>query len=244
MKLGIVRRSAGVFAAAVLGAALAVSVVMPAAAAPSITHEAVLAADNTTATVTVHGGAASAGKWMSLLVLTEDANLAAPAQADIVYLNEVRLDDSGEGTVAFALPSPDLDAYAIAMNAGSGRYIASLDPAGTLPGSGGTPGGGTPGSGGGTVGNGSSGPRGFAARSSISGAAVPVPAVSGTPVRPTPAPTHTASPAPSADPTGAIPADVDSGSAGVLWIVGGGVLLVLVAGLGVWIFRRRAAPTD
>lgn len=166
-------------------------------AAVGVSHEAALADGGTRSTVTVHAGAGAANHRMSVLILDEHADLDRPAAADIVYLNEVPLDASGAATFTFAIPSADLDAYAIAVNTDSSstsRYVASLDPRGSLPSTPTQPGGGNPSPGGGA--NPGSGPRGSGGGGD-SGSADPSEGV--TPEA-TPPPTSSPSSGPSGDP--------------------------------------------
>lgn len=94
-----------------------------------ITHEAVLEQDGLAA-VTVHAGAAAAGAQLSILLLDDDADADEPDVGDIVYANEVTLDDFGDATLRVQLPVPTLSGFNIALNtsAGTPRYVAALDP--------------------------------------------------------------------------------------------------------------------
>lgn len=101
-----------------------------AAATSLITHEAALG-DDGIATVTVHAGGAAAAAQLSVLLIDAKADADAPRAGDVVYLNEVTLDESGDASLRIQLPSGDLAAYEIALNttAGTPRYTGSLDPA-------------------------------------------------------------------------------------------------------------------
>lgn len=142
------------------GAVVALSSGMIAHAAPAMSHDATLIAGTSTAEVTVHSGATSTGKQMSVLILNDRANLNAPLGADIVYLGEVGVGAGGTSTLRVVLPKATLDGFAIAVNAGEGRYLAPLNPFGSLPEPGETPGTGgeTPGTGGGNPGTGGENP--------------------------------------------------------------------------------------
>lgn len=98
------------------------------AAGVQIGHEAVTGADGEV-TLTLHGGADAAGRELSVLTLAPDADLDAPSEADVVYLNQVTLDETGTAELRLVLPSGDLKDYVLGANAegASGRYLKVLD---------------------------------------------------------------------------------------------------------------------
>lgn len=73
-------------------------------------------------------GADRAGDQASVVILTADADPAAPTDGQIAFLDQVELDDQGGATVTLVLPQADLTRYqlAVASSAGGERYIAPL----------------------------------------------------------------------------------------------------------------------
>lgn len=106
--------------AGVLGAA-------PAAADAVLSHEASLE-DGRYASIQVSSGPELAGEQLSVLVLTEDAALDAPAAADVVYIEQLVLDADGDAALRVRLPSAALGEYYLALNTtgGTDRYVAPL----------------------------------------------------------------------------------------------------------------------
>lgn len=242
-------RIAGV-AAALLGASLALVGTAPAIAAGGVSHEAALIDGGSRSTVTLHAGSGAAGHRMSVLILDEDADFDRPAAADIVYLNELALDAAGDATFTFAIPQAHLDAYAIAVNTDSistARYVASLDPAGSLPTTPETPGGGTPGSPG-AGGSGGSGSNGSAGRGGSSNGEAASEAPTGAPTaeptrQPTDGPSPSTDPGDSDEPEASGPQAEEQGADALLWVVGvSAVLVAAAAAVVVWLIRRRGWP--
>lgn len=114
---------------AAAGAVLAGGLVLTgsASAAGPLTHTTTLDGDR--AVVTVDGAPEFAGKDLSVLVLGQDADPFAPTAADIVYANQLVLDDAGNATFRVVVPEADLGSYVLALNtsAQTERYVAVLD---------------------------------------------------------------------------------------------------------------------
>lgn len=91
--------------------------------------------DDGTVTVTVHAGDEAAGQQAGVVILPVDGDLAQPSAEDVAYLNEVTLDAAGDGAFTFVLPEGETADFAIAVNTSgeSERYLAVLDPGGSLP---------------------------------------------------------------------------------------------------------------
>ncbi|QOR70157.1 metallophosphoesterase [Ruania alkalisoli] len=94
-----------------------------------IDHEAVSGQDGVT-TVTLHAGADAAGEQVGLFIVASPADARRPSAQDIVFLNEVTADDSGDATVQIALPSPGRGSgfwIVAGTSTGSTPYVARLD---------------------------------------------------------------------------------------------------------------------
>ncbi|WP_239139756.1 metallophosphoesterase [Sphaerisporangium krabiense] len=92
-----------------------------------IHHEAVKN-DDGTVTVTVSAGAAAAAGQLSFLLLKPGAAPSAPAEDDIAYLGEVRLDDQGNATLTVLLDQPDGTMLALNTSGDTERHVAPLLP--------------------------------------------------------------------------------------------------------------------
>ncbi|MFF3669720.1 metallophosphoesterase [Microtetraspora malaysiensis] len=91
-------------------------------------HHEVVVNDNGTVTVTVSAGTAAAAKQLSFLLLKAGASTSAPAEDDVAYLGEVRLDEQGNATVTVLLNRSDGTTLALNTSGDMGRYVASLLP--------------------------------------------------------------------------------------------------------------------
>ncbi|WP_432926908.1 metallophosphoesterase [Microbispora sp. CA-135349] len=90
-----------------------------------IHHEAVVN-DDGTVTVTVSAGTAAAAKQSSFLLLKAGASTSVPAEDDIAYLGEARLDEQGDATLTVLLNQPEGTTLALNTSGDTERYVASL----------------------------------------------------------------------------------------------------------------------
>src|SRR5699024_4527606 len=95
--------------------------------APALSHQAE-PGDSTTATVTVTSSDALAGEDVTVLIMNDDADASDPATEDVVFIEQIELDDAGATGLQVQLPTEVLEDYDIALNtaAGTGRYLAPL----------------------------------------------------------------------------------------------------------------------
>ncbi|MFD0890397.1 hypothetical protein ACFQ08_38135, partial [Streptosporangium algeriense] len=110
---------------------VAFTAAVPAAAkAPEtdgIHHKAVVN-DDGTVTVTVSAGTSAAAKQLSFLLLKAGAPTSAPAETDIVYLGEARLDEQGNTTLTVLVNRPDGTNLALNTSGDTERRVAPLLP--------------------------------------------------------------------------------------------------------------------
>lgn len=99
----------------------------PALAATELTHVAEADSGNY-ATVEVASGSELAGAQLSVLIMEDDANEAAPATEDIVFIEQLTLDEVGSVSFRVQLPTDDLTAYDIVLNTDGDtvRYVEPL----------------------------------------------------------------------------------------------------------------------
>lgn len=95
--------------------------------APALSHQA-QPGDSTTATVAVTSSDALAGESLTVLIMNDDADAADPATEDVVFIEQIELDDAGATDFHVQLPTEVLEDYDIALNtaAGTDRYLAPL----------------------------------------------------------------------------------------------------------------------
>lgn len=95
--------------------------------APGLSHQA-QPGDSTTATVTVTSSDALAGESLTVLIMNDDADASDPATEDVVFIEQIELDDAGATDFHVQLPTEVLEDYEIALNtaAGTDRYLAPL----------------------------------------------------------------------------------------------------------------------
>ena len=95
--------------------------------APGLSHQA-QPGDSTTATVTVTSSDALAGESLTVLIMNDDADASDPATEDVVFIEQIELDDAGATGLQVQLPTEVLEDYDIALNtaAGTDRYLAPL----------------------------------------------------------------------------------------------------------------------
>ena len=95
--------------------------------APALSHQAE-PGDSTTVTVTVTSSDALAGEDVTVLIMNDDADASDPATEDVVFIEQIELDDAGATGLQVQLPTEVLEDYDIALNtaAGTGRYLAPL----------------------------------------------------------------------------------------------------------------------
>ncbi|MGW0802519.1 metallophosphoesterase [Nonomuraea sp. NPDC002799] len=92
-----------------------------------IRHEAVANGDGTV-TLALSAGSAAADRQLSVLLLHGRASTSAPAEDDIAYLGEVRLDGQGNATLTAVVAEPGKTALALNTSGDTARYTASLLP--------------------------------------------------------------------------------------------------------------------
>lgn len=115
-----------------LGTALAIA---PATLAMAADHEATVIEGSTS--ISLDLGAEAANARTGIVIIGFDADASNPADSDVVYANEVSLDQLGTASLKLTLPSIELEGYRILANYEGGKlYSAPL--AGEEVGDGGT----------------------------------------------------------------------------------------------------------
>ena len=116
-------------------AALAAIIVLavPSVAFAAVSHTATLTAN--VVEVTVNAEAHNADLQASVVIMRVGAKYSSPVTDDIVYLNELTLDENGSLTFSATLQGGELDEYVLAFNVAGAteRYLVSLDPLGPTP---------------------------------------------------------------------------------------------------------------
>lgn len=97
-------------------------------AVTNFTHTLGDATSGNSVELVITSGSDRAGDEASVVLLTIEADARNPQDDDVVYVNQVRLDEQGSTTVTVNLPSDDLTQYqvAVASTSGGERYIAPL----------------------------------------------------------------------------------------------------------------------